>query len=287
MPGAPRHVPGGGPAGPSRRSPRRRARAGGRRTGGRRSSRCARRCRARSRGSRRRVRGRAPSTVNGTTPIVVAGSFGPMDADARGCRPAQSSRRRSRPCSCSTMRSQPSSVEPRGRRREGDGAEQVGRAGLLPVGQVGPHDLVERDGVDRAAATMVGRAAEAVSAPDERAATERGVQLVRRQRDEVEVLGVAVGPHVDRPVRGELGGVDEDPPAGGVHPPGQVVDRRDDAGDIRCARHDEQRDPAGVTGEDGGRGRRDRASRRPGTDVDRGRPAPATADRWSGAPARS
>ena len=58
-----------------------------------------------------------------------------------------------------------------------------------------------------------------------------------------------VGPHVDRTVRRQLGGVDHDPSPGGVHPLGEVVDRRHDAGDVRRARHDEQPHPAGVTGE--------------------------------------
>ena len=33
-----------------------------------------------------------------------------------------------------------------------DRAEHVGRAGLLPFGRIAPHDLVEIDEVDRAAA---------------------------------------------------------------------------------------------------------------------------------------
>ena len=134
----------------------------------------------------------------------------------------------------------------RRRRGEGDGPEQVGGSRLLPVGKVGPCDVVERDRVDGAAPTMVWRARERVSAPDNRAATERRVQLVRRQRHEVEVLGIVMGTHVDRPVRGQLGGVDEDSPACGMHPSSQFVDRRGDPGDVRCSRHDQHRDPTGM-----------------------------------------
>ena len=207
-----------------------------------------------------------PSTVNGMTPIVAAGSPDrrrgrrriagqPVDAGAAASA-----------CSCATMRLQPEL----GERATAAAANATAPSRLgVPASsrsrQVGPHDLVERDGIDRAAAAVVGRAAEAVPVSDERAAPERCVQLVRRQGDEVEVLGVVVRPHVDRPVRGELGGVDEDPPAGGVHPLGQVVDRRDDAGDVRGAGHGEQRDPAGVAGEELRRGGRGRATRPPRT----------------------
>ena len=50
-----------------------------------------------------------------------------------------------------------------------------------------------------------GVARERVARADERARAERRVQLVRRQRDEVEVTGIVVGAHVDRAVRRRVG----------------------------------------------------------------------------------
>ena len=58
-----------------------------------------------------------------------------------------------------------------------------------------------------------------------------------------------MGAEVDRAVRGQLRRVDQDPPAHPVDPLGQVVDRGDDAGDVRGARDREQRHPSGVGGE--------------------------------------
>ena len=86
---------------------------------------------------------------------------------------------------------------------EGDGADDVGRAGLLPLGRVGPHDLVEVDEID-GAATGQERVAvgERVPRADEDAGPERGVHLVAAPGHEVGVGG-------QRPVGGELGGVDE------------------------------------------------------------------------------
>ena len=81
---------------------------------------------------------------------------------------------------------------------------------------------------DRAATAVVGDRAEAGPRTDQRPAAERGVHLVRREGDEVEVPGVVVGAHVDRSVGGELGGVDEDAAAGRVHPLGELVDRLDE-----------------------------------------------------------
>ena len=79
-------------------------------------------------------------------------------------------------------------------RRQRDRADHVRAAGLLAVGHVRPGDVVGGDGVDRAAAAVLGRALqEDVAAADERARAERRVQLVRGQRDEVEVLRVVAG----------------------------------------------------------------------------------------------
>ena len=85
--------------------------------------------------------------------------------------------------------------------------------------------------------------------PDEGTGAVRGVHLVGREGDEVEMTGIVVGAHVDRAVRRELGGVDEDPSARGMDLLGQLVHRLHDSGDVRRARHGEQRDATGVLGE--------------------------------------
>ena len=65
---------------------------------------------------------------------------------------------------------------------------------------------------------------ERTSRTDERAGAVRGVHLVRRQGDEIQVARIVVRAHVDRAVGGQLGGVDEDAPTDGVHllPPRRV-----------------------------------------------------------------
>ena len=70
-----------------------------------------------------------------------------------------------------------------------------------------------------------------------------------REGDEVEVTGIVVGPHVDRAVRGELGGVDEDAAARGMDPRGQLVYGLHHSGDVGRAGDGEQGDAAGVLGE--------------------------------------
>ncbi len=86
---------------------------------------------------------------------------------------------------------------------ERDGADHVRRAGLLPLGRLGPDHLVEVDEVDRPAAgeerVAVG---EGAPGPDEHAGAERGVHLVAAP-------GQEVGGGGHRAVGGELGGVDE------------------------------------------------------------------------------
>ena len=47
------------------------------------------------------------------------------------------------------------------------------------------------------------------------------------------MAGIVVGAHVDRAVRRELGGVDQDPAAGGVDLLGQLVHWLHDSGDVR------------------------------------------------------
>ena len=137
-------------------------------------------------------------------------------------------------------------TEPARRSGQGDGPQQVRAARLDPVRQVGPHDVVERHRTHGAAAALVGIAAHAVPPGDQRSRPVRGVQLVRRQGDCIEVLGVVVRAHVDGPVRGELGGVDEDPTADGVDLRRHPVHVRHDAGDVRRAGHGEQCDATGV-----------------------------------------
>ena len=90
-------------------------------------------------------------------------------------------------------------------RVERDGADDVRRAGLLALGRVGPHDLVEVDQVDGAAAGQE-RVAVGEGRPgaDEHAGAERGVHLVPAP-------GEVVGGGRQRPVGGELGGVDAAP----------------------------------------------------------------------------
>ena len=80
--------------------------------------------------------------------------------------------------------------------------DDVGRAGLLPVGRRGPDHLVQVDQVHRPAAgeERVTRL-EQGPWPDEGARAERGVQLVAAE-DQV------VGAERERAVGGELGGVD-------------------------------------------------------------------------------
>ena len=88
---------------------------------------------------------------------------------------------------------------------EGDRAEHVGRAGLLALGRVGPHDLVEVDEVDGAAAgeerVAVGRtrARGPMSTP-----APNGAYILWP----LHATKSAVGGQ--RSVRRELGGVDED-----------------------------------------------------------------------------
>ncbi len=91
-----------------------------------------------------------------------------------------------------------------------------------------------------------------------------------------------MGPHVDRAVRGELGGVDEDAAAGGVDHFGRLMHRLHDARDVRRAGEGEESDAPGVLSQatieivDIQRAVRDRRPRAPCGD------ALATASRSSG-----
>ena len=108
------------------------------------------------------------------------------------------------------MSGQPMEVELVDGGVEGDGADDVGGAGLLPIGRVGPDHLVEVDQVDGAAAGQERVAlGERVPWADQHAAAEGGVHLVAAPRQEVRPLRQAA-------VGGELGGVDEHRDAAGV-----------------------------------------------------------------------
>ena len=86
---------------------------------------------------------------------------------------------------------------------ERDRAEHVGRAGFLAFGRIAPHDLVEVHEVDGAAAGEERIAfGEGGARTDERARAERRVHLVAAPRHEV-------GGRGDRPVRRELGRIEE------------------------------------------------------------------------------
>ena len=87
---------------------------------------------------------------------------------------------------------------------EGDRADDVGRAGLLPLGRIGPDDLVEVDQIDRATAGQEGIAVrEDAARPDQRAGAEGRVQLVTAE-------GHEVGSRRQGTVRRQLGRVEQD-----------------------------------------------------------------------------
>ena len=88
-------------------------------------------------------------------------------------------------------------------RVERDGTDDVGGAGFFTLGRIGPHDLVEIDEIDGAAASEE-RVAVGEGAPrsDEGAGAEGRVHLVPAPRDEVDRRR-------ERPMGCELGGIDE------------------------------------------------------------------------------
>ena len=113
--------------------------------------------------------------------------------------------------SCRSRPSIPAAIKrPRGSRHR-DRADDVGTAGFLAIGQPGPVHVVGRDDLDGAAALVLRRALQEDVAPaDQRAGAERRVHLVRRERHEVEMLGVVVRLDVDSPMRRQLRGIDQD-----------------------------------------------------------------------------
>ena len=133
----------------------------------------------------------------------------------------------------------PELAEDPARRPQRDRAHHVGRPRLVALGRVGPHDVVERDELDRPAAAQQRLAAlEGAAAGDERAGPERRVELVPRQREVVD----ARGRHVDGAMRRELGGVDEELRAVVVRDRGELGQRPHLAGDVRGARDGDEVD---------------------------------------------
>ena len=117
---------------------------------------------------------------------------------------------------------------------EGDGADDVGRAGLEARRRVGPLDAVERDAPHGTAAGEQRRGAgEPRPARDESARSERGVELVARERDVVD----AEAAQVERAMRRELRGVGEELGAVRVGQRRQRPERPDLAGHVGGAGH--------------------------------------------------
>ena len=123
-------------------------------------------------------------------------------------------------------------------RGEGDGAEHVGAAGLVAGGAGGPAHRGLGDLRGGAAAGEVGlRGIQPVAATGEHAGAVGGVHLVPRERDPVDVERA----EVDRPVRRELGGVEQHARAVPAGDGGQPLDRPELAGDVGCrGEHDER-----------------------------------------------
>jgi hypothetical protein len=118
------------------------------------------------------------------------------------------------------------------RRGKRHGSDDVRRAGLVALRRVGPDDLGRRHELDRSAPVqqrlVLGQPAFVAA---QRAGSERCVELVARERQEVD----AGAGHVDRTVRSELGSVDEQLCPVSVGELGQLGDRPDLAGDVRGA----------------------------------------------------
>ena len=94
----------------------------------------------------------------------------------------------------------------------------------MTLRRVCPDDVVERHQLDRATAVQQRRGvAEPADGPDQRPGAERGVELVAREREEVD----ARGGHVDRAVRRELGAVDEELRAVAMRDLGEPRERPD------------------------------------------------------------
>ena len=87
---------------------------------------------------------------------------------------------------------------------EGHRPDHVGGSGLLPIGRVGPDDLVQIDQIDRAAPGQEGVAGgEDAPGPDEGAGAIGGVKLVPAEGHEVRLGGQG-------PMRGQLRRIEQD-----------------------------------------------------------------------------
>ena len=123
-------------------------------------------------------------------------------------------------------------------RREGDGAEHVGAAGLVACGAGDPAGAVLGDLRGGAATGEVGlRGIQPVAAAGEHAGAVGGVHLVAREGDPVDVERV----EVDHPVGRVLRGVEQHPGAVPAGDRGEPLDRPQLAGDVRGGgQHDER-----------------------------------------------
>ena len=163
---------------------------------------------------------------------VVAGQSASCSRPGTDARPPRSRSASAR--SCAATASIPSAPSARQAAPSATAPTTFGRPGLVALRRVGPDDAVERHELDRAAAVQQRRGvAEPADGPDERAGAERRVELVAREREEVD----ARGGHVDRPVRRELRGVDEQPRAVAMRDGGEPRERPHLAGDVRRAGH--------------------------------------------------
>ena len=143
--------------------------------------------------------------------------------------------------SWAAMASQPMRLELVDGGVQGDGADHVGRSGLLPLGRVGPGHLVQVDQVDRAAAGQERVAVgEGGAGADQDPGAEGGVHLVAAP-------GQVVGRGGEGSVGGQLGGVDQ-------HGHAALVGGVDDA--RRAAAASRSRSTRPVTASSRGRGRR-------------------------------
>ena len=192
-----------------------------------------------------------PSRVNGTTPTLVAAAPSPCGPwrVSPGTAASRVSASAVSCCSWAAMRSSPTSAS---RATAAARATAPTTLGVPPSSRSGRSAHSTSSTVTACTVPppgWCGRLSNASRRPDQGTGAERGVHLVGGEGDEVEVPRIVVGAHVDRAVGGELGGVDQDAPAGRVHPLGQGVDRRHDAGDVGGAGDGQQRDPPRVAGE--------------------------------------
>ena len=119
----------------------------------------------------------------------------------------------------------------------------VGTARLLAIGQTRPLHVGRRHDI-HGSATLVLRIAlqEEVARANQRPGAKRRVHLVRRQRHEIEMLGVVVRPDVDAAVGCQLRRVDQDACPDGMCLSRQTMDGLDKPGDVRGAADRQQGD---------------------------------------------